>query len=85
VNGKKKIKYRYCYLGPKDSYLYVSKLHSSEGLELKGLADGDREIEYLKAILNSLTSSKLSKREAKKVERILRKALEKLRMGGEGD
>jgi len=84
-NGKIKLKRKYCYLGPKDKYEYVSKLHSSEGLELKGLADREREIEYLKAILNSLTSSKLSKREAKKVERILRNALEKLRMGGEGD
>jgi len=79
VNGKAKLKRKYCYLGPKDKYEYVLKLHSSEGLELKGLADREREIEYLKAILSSLISSKLSGREAKKVERILGAALEKLR------
>jgi len=42
INGKTKIKRKYCYPGPKGSYSYVSKLHSSEGLELKGLADRER-------------------------------------------
>jgi len=79
VNGKKRIKYRYCYLGPKDRYEYVSKLHSSEGLELKGLADRDREIEYLEALLKSLTSSELSEKEAERIERNLRDALERVR------
>jgi len=79
VNGKTKIKRKYCYLGPKDRYEYVSKLHSSEGLELRGLADRGREIEYLNAILKNITSSELSEKDAKKIEKILREALKKVR------
>jgi len=78
VNGKKKIKYRYCYLGPKDSYLYVSKLHSSEGLELKGLADRERALEYLEALLKSLATSRLSDKEAEKLRAILERAIREM-------
>jgi len=78
VNGKKKIKYRYCYLGPKDSYLYVSKLHSNEGLELKGLTDKKRALEYLRILLRKLTSAELSEAESAELKRMLKDALEEL-------
>ena len=45
VKGKKKVKK--CYLGPLDSYKYVSMLHKREGLVLEGLIANDRVARYI--------------------------------------
>jgi len=42
---------RYCYLGPRDSYEYVSKLHEREGLVLKGLLEKGRALDYLERLI----------------------------------
>jgi len=51
VEGKKKR--RKCYLGPADSYEYVSKTHD---LSFYGMTKEDRYITYLEEILNLLGS-----------------------------
>ena len=48
-----------CYLGPSDSYVYVSKTHTQEDLRLKGLADIDRALEYLDALINYVETVEL--------------------------
>ena len=50
--GRRRI--RKCYLGPEDSYEYVSRLHSREGLVLRGVWDEDRILEYLDTIARYL-------------------------------
>ena len=49
--GKKKR--RKCYLGPTDSYVYVSMMHD---LSFYGLIKEDRYIRYLEEILDLFTS-----------------------------
>ena len=56
VGGRRYIKK--CYLGP-ETYTYVTKLHSREGLELRGLVDRSRVLEYLDAIIGYLQSVEL--------------------------
>jgi len=48
-----------CYLGPADSYVYVTRTHRQEGLRLKGLADIDRALEYLDALINYIETVEL--------------------------
>ena len=48
-----------CYLGPSNSYVYVTKTHRQEGLRLKGLADVDRALEYLDALINYVETVEL--------------------------
>ena len=70
-NGKPKV--RKCYLGPKDGYVYVSKMHEKEGLDLRPLTDVDRALEYLEEIVDYLNEkgSEEQKKEAKAlIERI---------------
>ena len=55
--GKVKRRVRKCYLGPEDSYEYVSKLHEREGIVLRGLADRQRIIKYLDAIIRYIESN----------------------------
>lgn len=55
-NGKIKKKMEFCYLGPEDSYEYVTYMHKKEGLVLKGLTDPDRAINYLNALINYIRS-----------------------------
>jgi len=55
--GKKNIKK--CYLGPEDVYEYVSRIHEREGLELKGLGDDRRYLEYLDALINYISRVEL--------------------------
>ncbi len=50
--GKKKVKK--CYLGPLESYEYVSHLHRKEGLEFYGLTNPARIFEYLNRLLDAL-------------------------------
>jgi hypothetical protein len=52
VEGNKK-KRRKCYLGPADSYAYVSMMHD---LDFYGLIKEDRYIRYLEEILDLFTS-----------------------------
>lgn len=80
-DGKRKVKR--CYLGP-DAYEYVSRLHSKEGLTLRGMVDGERALAYLDALINYVRSVELSpglrQRLAERFERLARI----LREGGEG-
>jgi len=59
--GRVKRKVRKCYLGPEDSYEYVSKLHKKEGLVLKGLVSSKRAIDYLDALIRYLESVEISR------------------------
>jgi len=45
---------RYCYLGPKGEYEYVTRLHGREGLVLKGLLEKGRVLDYLKRLIDYL-------------------------------
>lgn len=58
---RKRPRTRECYLGPKHSYEYVSRLHEREGLTLKGLLDSSRVLEYLDAIIDYMASVELSR------------------------
>jgi len=55
--GKVKRRVRKCYLGPEDSYEYVSKLHEREGIVLRGLADRERVIKYLDDIIRYIETN----------------------------
>jgi len=48
-DGKKRR--RHCYLGPKDGYKYVSRLHDREGLVLRNILDEDRALDYLERLV----------------------------------
>ncbi len=52
-----KARVRKCYLGPVDSYRYVSRMHEPEGLEFYGLLNRDRIFEYAMRLLDSLPSA----------------------------
>ena len=39
-----------CYVGPRREYIYVSKMHSREGLVLRGMLDDRRVAEYLEEL-----------------------------------
>ena len=45
-------KTREYYLGPEESYEYVSKTHFREGLVFRGMIDFERALAYLDAIIN---------------------------------
>jgi len=68
---------RECYLGPKDYYEYVTKMHEKEGLVLKGLICAERLIEYLDAIIDYMKNNNVDKNLVKyileRVEEIKRK------------
>jgi len=53
-NGKRKK--RKCYLGPLESYIYVTKLHTDvirpEGLVLEGAISENRAVRYIEALTN---------------------------------
>jgi hypothetical protein len=68
--GEKGRKLRFCYLGPKDQYIYVSKLHIREGLNLRGLMDYDRALEYAEALKDYFRSMKLDDPRRKELARI---------------
>ena len=64
-----------CYLGPR-IYEYVSRLHSREGLVLKGLSDPERILDYLDAIINYIeTMSRLDEDLVKRIRHRARKLL----------
>jgi len=73
VNGKRMVSK--CYLGPR-IYEYVSRLHSREGLVLKGLSDPERILDYLDAIINYIeTMSRLDEDLVKRIRHRARKLL----------
>jgi len=71
---------RECYLGPEDSYEYVTRTHIREGLVLRGLSDEDRAIEYLDAIIHYLETHSLNpvfaERLASKLEELAKRLRE---------
>jgi len=77
VGSKIKKKVRRCYLGP-ELYEYVTKTHTREGLVLKGLADGDRALEYLGVLINYLSSIELDKQLAKELSAKLKQLADRL-------
>jgi len=84
--GRKNV--RKCYLGPEDAYEYVSKIHEREGLELKGLADSGRALEYLDVLINYISKVELDPEVRKslgsKFIELGRKLLEGVGSGGKG-
>jgi hypothetical protein len=55
-NGRSK--YKYCYLGPVDEYLYVSKTtHPKEAIPLTNMANLVRDLEYLIALSNFVSQN----------------------------
>ena len=74
---------RECYLGPEDAYEYVSRLHDREGLTLRGLADRQRILEYLDAIIAYLERNPLDPRLAQGLADRLEKLAERLRSHAE--
>jgi len=72
--GKRRL--RFCYLGPKDQYIYVSKLHTREGLNLRGLMSFDRALEYAEALRDYFRSLKPDDPRRKELARIGAELLE---------
>mgnify|MGYP001626450352 FL=1 len=53
--GERRI--RKCYLGPSSAYIHVTHLHQDEGLELKGLMNKNRAVEYMNALIDYIASN----------------------------
>jgi hypothetical protein len=75
VSDKRKIKK--CYLGAKE-YYYVKKLHEDSELNLTGIFEKDRYLQYLDQILYSLVHNGLSEEEKNVLKSKLRRALREL-------
>jgi hypothetical protein len=75
VGNKRKIKK--CYLGAKE-YYYVKKLHEDSEIQLTGLVEKDRYLQYLDQILYSLVHNGLSEEEKEILKAKLRRALREL-------
>jgi len=58
-NGRIKKKTKECYLGPEESYEYVTVMHEKEGLVLKGVIDSDRALAYLDALIGYISKVNL--------------------------
>ncbi len=70
-DGGGKVRVMECYLGPKDQYEYVTKMHVKEGLIFKGLIEKERIIQYLDSIIDYLSTGNVDKELAQLViERI---------------
>ena len=76
--GKRKKKE--CYLGPEDEYEYVSRMHTREGLVLKGLVDKKRMLEYLEALILNVTEAaeNLEMHELERLEHMLAQAQQRI-------
>jgi hypothetical protein len=72
--SKGKVKLRKCYLGPKQEYINVSKLHEDLGLNFKPITEPERALEYLAKIVDYLNEhgEKEQIREAKALLKTLR-------------
>ncbi len=53
--GRRRVKE--CYLGPKDHYKYVTKMHEKEELVFKRLIEQEKILEYFDAIVNYMANS----------------------------
>ena len=71
--GRRRVKE--CYLGPKDHYKYVTKMHEKEGLVFKRLIEQDRILEYLYSIVNYMVNGN---NDGELIKRILEKIDEKV-------
>jgi len=74
---------RECYLGPKDRYEYVTRMHEKESLVFKGLTDRYRALEYL----TSLTRYFLSVSDGEVLSEalaVLSRAVDELKRRAEG-
>ncbi|PUA32105.1 MAG: hypothetical protein B9J98_04450 [Candidatus Terraquivivens tikiterensis] len=60
VGRKVRKKVSKCYLGPAESYEYVSRTHFREGLILRGLADSDRAVAYIDSLISYITNTDLN-------------------------
>lgn len=80
VGDKRRIKK--CYLGPV-SYKYVTRLHEREGLVLRGLADSDRVMEYLDALIEYLSEAEIDRETALKLDGRFEEIVRRLRRYGE--
>ena len=67
VDGRIVKRYRDCYLGPENGYIYVSGNHLREGLEFKGMHESGRTLDYLKKLLHSLEDSLARAEEAAEI------------------
>jgi len=70
---------RECYLGPEDRYIHASTTHEKEGLQLKGLVDRRRLLEYLDALLGYASNGSLDPALKREVARRLEEALRLLK------
>lgn len=78
--GRKR-RVRKCYLGPEGAYIYVTKTHAREGLALKGLADNERALEYLDALISHISNMRLYPRASLSLgSRLIQLGLELSRM-----
>jgi len=68
-----------CYLGPEDSYVYVSKTHFRDGLQFYGLLKEDRVLDYLRNLLQRIRSMDLSDSEKISIARLLEETAKDLR------
>jgi len=68
-----------CYLGPEDSYVYVSKTHFRDGLQFYGLHKEDRVLDYLRNLLQRIRSMDLSDTEKISIARLLEETARDLR------
>ena len=75
VGNKRKIKK--CYLGAKE-YYYVKKLHEDSEIQLTGLVEKDRYLQYLDQIVYSLIHNGLSEEEKNVLKAKLRRALREI-------
>ena len=65
--GKRKKRVRKCYLGPEDSYEYVTRTHGREGLVLRGAIDRDRALLYLDILISYLEHVELDRETASRL------------------
>jgi len=79
VSGKIRKITKECYLGPEESYEYVTRMHNREGLILRGLSDEDRAIEYLDALIRFLETHSLRPEFAKNLASKLEELAKRLR------
>ena len=74
--GRRRVKER--YLGPKDRYEYVTRMHEKENLVLKGLIEQERAVQYLYSIVSYMVSTKLDRDTAKLIIETLKEAVQEL-------
>ena len=82
--GRVRKRVRKCYLGPLGGYEYVSRLHSREGLVLKGLSEPWRAVDYLEALAAYISEAELGGEEALRLAETLEAIAKALRIRAGG-